>query len=90
MPSSATSRAAAELEPACRLELSTPANDKYIHASPEKPNLQEGRRRWPAYKREFLDLMRQRRIEGMVSKEALADGCLLCSEDKPRTTATAA
>lgn len=38
---------------------------------------------WPAYEREFLDLMRQRRIEESVSKEALADGCLLCSEDKP-------
>ena len=38
---------------------------------------------WPAYEQEFLDLMRQRRIEDTVSKEALADGCLLCSEDKP-------
>lgn len=37
---------------------------------------------WRAYEREFLDLMRQRRIEDTM-KEALADGCLLCSEDKP-------
>src|SRR5215813_1358302 len=34
---------------------------------------------WEAYERQFLDLMRQRRIEEKVSKEALADGCLLCS-----------
>ncbi|HXF07310.1 MAG TPA: DUF488 domain-containing protein [Candidatus Acidoferrales bacterium] len=38
---------------------------------------------WSVYEREFLDLMRQRRIEDTVSKQALADGCLLCSEDKP-------
>jgi uncharacterized protein (DUF488 family) len=38
---------------------------------------------WSAYAQEFLDLMRQRRIEEKVSKEVLADGCLLCSEDKP-------
>jgi uncharacterized protein (DUF488 family) len=38
---------------------------------------------WTAYEGQFLDLMKQRRIEDSVSKEALADGCLLCSEDKP-------
>jgi uncharacterized protein (DUF488 family) len=38
---------------------------------------------WQEYERQFLDLMRQRRIEETISKEAVADGCLLCSEDKP-------
>lgn len=38
---------------------------------------------WPVYERQFLDLMRQRRIEDTVSKEAIEGGCLLCSEDKP-------
>ncbi len=38
---------------------------------------------WSAYERQFLDLMRQRRIEETVPKEAVAEGCLLCSEDKP-------
>lgn len=38
---------------------------------------------WSVYEREFLDLMRQREIEKTVSKDLLADGCLLCSEDKP-------
>jgi uncharacterized protein (DUF488 family) len=38
---------------------------------------------WSEYERQFLDLMKQRRIEETLSKEDLADGCLLCSEDTP-------
>ena len=38
---------------------------------------------WSVYEREFLELMRQRRIEETIPEEVLADGCLLCSEDKP-------
>lgn len=38
---------------------------------------------WEAYEQQFLELMRQRRIEEKVSKETLADSCLLCSEEKP-------
>lgn len=38
---------------------------------------------WEEYEQRFLDLMKQRRIEEKVSKETLADGCLLCSEEKP-------
>lgn len=38
---------------------------------------------WQDYERQFLDLMRERRIEETISKAAVADGCLLCSEDKP-------
>jgi uncharacterized protein (DUF488 family) len=38
---------------------------------------------WEAYELQFFELMRQRRIEEKVSKETLADGCLLCSEEKP-------
>lgn len=38
---------------------------------------------WAAYEVQFLDLMKQRRIESTIPKEVLADGCLLCSEDKP-------
>src|SRR6185503_2728863 len=36
---------------------------------------------WQTYERQFLDLMRQRQIEAVISKETIADGCLLCSED---------
>jgi uncharacterized protein (DUF488 family) len=38
---------------------------------------------WPAYERRFLDLLRERRVEEAVAKEAIAEGCLLCSEEQP-------
>lgn len=38
---------------------------------------------WKDYEIRFLELMKQRRIEETISKDAVADGCLLCSEDKP-------
>ena len=38
---------------------------------------------WQDYENKFLDLMRQRRIEDTIPRELIADGCLLCSEDKP-------
>jgi uncharacterized protein (DUF488 family) len=38
---------------------------------------------WDSYEVAFLELMRERRVEQSVSREILADGCLLCSEDKP-------
>ena len=38
---------------------------------------------WKTYETKFLDLMKQRRIEETIPKEVVADGCLLCSEDKP-------
>jgi uncharacterized protein (DUF488 family) len=37
---------------------------------------------WQIYEQSFLSLMKERKIEH-VSREILADGCLLCSEDKP-------
>jgi uncharacterized protein YeaO (DUF488 family) len=38
---------------------------------------------WKTYETRFLDLMRQRGIEERIPKEVVAEGCLLCSEDKP-------
>jgi uncharacterized protein (DUF488 family) len=38
---------------------------------------------WLAYERQFLALMRERRIEATVKREDLADGVLLCSEHTP-------
>jgi uncharacterized protein (DUF488 family) len=38
---------------------------------------------WPAYERDFLDLLAGREAETAVSPELLHEGCLLCSEDKP-------
>ena len=37
---------------------------------------------WSAYEKQFLDLIRSRRIENL-DRRALDGGCLLCSEDKP-------
>jgi hypothetical protein len=37
---------------------------------------------WPSYERQFLDLMRSRRIEN-TSRELLDGACLLCSEETP-------
>jgi uncharacterized protein (DUF488 family) len=38
---------------------------------------------WRVYERSFLELMRERKIEDQVSRDVIAGGCLLCSEDKP-------
>ena len=38
---------------------------------------------WATYEKRFLELMKQRRIEETIPKEVVAEGCLLCSEDKP-------
>jgi uncharacterized protein (DUF488 family) len=38
---------------------------------------------WSVYEQKFLDLMRRRQIETKVDPAVIADGCLLCSEDKP-------
>ena len=38
---------------------------------------------WQTYETEFVALMKQRRIEESIPSEVVADGCLLCSEDKP-------
>ncbi|MGD0579416.1 MAG: DUF488 domain-containing protein [Bryobacteraceae bacterium] len=38
---------------------------------------------WSLYERQFLDLMKARRVEEKISPELLDGGCLLCSEEKP-------
>ena len=38
---------------------------------------------WPRYEREFLALLRQRKVEREITREQLADACLLCAEDAP-------
>jgi len=39
---------------------------------------------WSVYERDFLALMAGRKIEQAVTPEMLHEGCLLCSEEKPR------
>jgi uncharacterized protein (DUF488 family) len=38
---------------------------------------------WSDYERDFLELMRSRRVEEIVPREILDGSCLLCSEEKP-------
>lgn len=38
---------------------------------------------WAVYEQKFLELMRKREIEKCMDPAVMADGCLLCSEDKP-------
>ena len=62
---------------------------EYVHLpalAPTKEILDDFKKRkgdWKTYEDRFLALMRERRIEETVPREIVADGCLLCSEDKP-------
>lgn len=62
---------------------------EYVHVpqlAPTQDILDEYKKNkgdWAVYEGKFLDLMKQREIEKTVPRETLADGCLLCSEDKP-------
>jgi uncharacterized protein (DUF488 family) len=38
---------------------------------------------WAVYEQKFLELMRKREIEKNIDPAIIADGCLLCSEEKP-------
>ena len=64
-------------------------NVDYIHfpeLAPTKEMLDDYRknhRDWRRYETDFLELMKSRRIEEAIPKESIADGCLLCSEEKP-------
>lgn len=61
----------------------------YVHAPLLAPTQEmldtykKDRGEWSDYEARFLDLMSARKIEERLSPEQLADGCLLCSEDKP-------
>jgi uncharacterized protein (DUF488 family) len=61
----------------------------YVHLpelAPTQEMLDEYKKRkgdWRTYEYRFLALMKQRRIEETIPKTIVADGCLLCSEDKP-------
>jgi len=38
---------------------------------------------WHEYETRFIQLLHDRRVEETVPQEIIAEGCLLCSEDKP-------
>ena len=62
---------------------------EYVHLpvlAPTKEMLDEYKKHggdWKTYEVRFLELMHRRRIERTIPEEVVADGCLLCSEDKP-------
>jgi len=62
---------------------------EYVHLpalAPTQEMLDEYKKRggdWKTYETRFLELMKRRRIEETIPREVIADGCLLCSEDKP-------
>ena len=54
--------------------------------APTKEILDEYKKRtgdWDTFEKRFLDLMSHREIEKNIPREAVAEGCLLCSEEKP-------
>ncbi|WP_025772137.1 DUF488 domain-containing protein [Thioalkalivibrio sp. HK1] len=61
----------------------------YVHIpelAPTKDILDEYKKNkgdWSIYERKFIDLMHRREIEKKIDTGTIADGCLLCSEDKP-------
>ena len=61
----------------------------YVHLpdlAPTREMLADYRKKrmgWDDYERQFLDLMRERRIEESIPREIVDGGCLLCSEDRP-------
>jgi uncharacterized protein (DUF488 family) len=61
----------------------------YIHLpvlAPTQEILNQYKKRrgdWTVYERQFVDLMKERKVEEAVSRESVAEGCLLCSEDRP-------
>lgn len=61
----------------------------YIHLpelAPTKDMLDDYRKKhkdWNRYETEFMELMKSRRIEEIIPKESIENGCLLCSEEKP-------
>ncbi len=62
---------------------------EFVHLpqlAPTKEILDEYKKKkgdWLVYEKQFLDLMRMRRIEETIPRDMLEEGCLLCSEDKP-------
>lgn len=62
---------------------------EYVHLpelAPTQDILDEYKKRkgdWTVYERQFLDLMRKRQVEKTTPRDVIADGCLLCSEEKP-------
>lgn len=61
----------------------------YIHCpdlSPTPDMLEAFRAKgtdWAEHEKRFLGLLEKRKVETLIPRELIADGCLLCSEEKP-------
>ena len=61
----------------------------YVHLPTLAPSkevfdgLKKHHRNWDRYEREFMALMKERRIEEMDLQSTLSNACLLCTEDSP-------
>ena len=57
-----------------------------VALAPEKTMLDDYKKKthdWDTYEARFNSLMKERRIEQIISRDQLEGACLLCSEDKP-------
>lgn len=65
------------------------AGIEYVHLPELAPSSElfdrykKGGQAWSDYEREFVSLIKQRKIDKTVSRTLLDGACLLCSEDKP-------
>ena len=65
------------------------AGIEYVHALDLAPTQElldrykKEDRDWPAYERDFLQLIANRKVDETVSPQLLDGGCLLCSEHQP-------
>lgn len=72
-----------------RFFLTRVVGKEYVHLPQLAPsadmlkNYRDGKGHWADYERDFLALMKQRRVEETVPMELLDGGCLLCSEATP-------
>jgi len=62
---------------------------EYVHLpllAPTKDILDEFKKNkgdWKVYEEKFIRLIESRQIEKQIAPDAVSEGCLLCSEDKP-------
>ena len=69
--------------------LKTICNIDYIHIpelAPTKEILDEFKKNggdWAVYEKDFIELLKKRKIEKKITKKMLNNSCLLCGEDEP-------
>ena len=57
-----------------------------LEMAPTQPLLdkvRKGKGGWDSFEKQFLALMKQRKVEKVLDEKVLSDACLLCSEHEP-------